>query len=240
MKDKILYGILGTIIILLIFVIVRIETIHSANKNIQNDIQSITAEQNIIKTLISKDQNIPQISKYYKIDIGNSVVLGNKKAPITIVKWTDFQCPWCAKSSPLVTELLEKYPKHVKVVIKNFPLSSHKQAFAAAKYSIAAHKQGKYKEMYNKIFANYKALTGNENLPVTYAKELGLNMDQFLVDYNSSDITTQINNEMKQLRTSGMRLSVPKFLINGREPQGPRTIDNWSSIIERELKKIKS
>lgn len=240
MKDKILYGILGTIIILLILVIVRVETIHSDNKKIQNEIQSIIAEQNILKTLISKDQNIPQISKYYKIDIGNSVVLGNKEAPITIVKWTDFQCPYCAKSSPLVTELLEKYPNHVKVVIKNFPLSSHKQAFAAAKYSLAAHKQGKYKEMYNKIFANYRALKGNENIPVTYAKELGLNMDQFLADYNSSDITTQINNEMKQLRSSGMRLSVPKFLINGREPQGPRTIDNWSSIIERELKKIKS
>tara|TARA_A100001015_G_scaffold311590_1_gene415139 strand:- start:2764 stop:3489 length:726 start_codon:yes stop_codon:yes gene_type:complete len=241
MKDKILYSLLGVSLLLTIFIVVRVEALHSTTNNLKTNIQTLTDEQNNIKSIIS-NKSVRSIAsgKTYKIDIGNSVVLGNRNAPITIIKWTDFQCPYCAKSSSLVTKLLEKYPNDVKVVVKNFPLSSHKQAMAAAKYSLAAHKQGKYKEMYNKIFTNYRSLKTNERLPEQYAAELGLNLQEFLGDFTSQEIQNQINTEIKQLRNSGMRLSVPKFLINGKEPQGPRTVDNWSTIINIELQKLKS
>ena len=241
MKDKILYSLIGATLLLTIFIVIRVEALHQTTNTLKSSINTLTDEQNNIKSIIS-NKSVRSIAsgKTYKIDIGNSVVLGNRKAPITIIKWTDFQCPYCAKSSSLVTELLEKYPNDVKVVVKNFPLSSHKQAMAAAKYSLAAHRQGKYKEMYNKIFANYKSLKTNERLPEQYAAELGLNLQEFLGDFTSQEIQNQINTEIKQLRNSGMRLSVPKFLINGKEPQGPRTVDNWSTIINIELKKLKS
>ena len=241
MKDKILYSLLGVSLLLTIFIVVRVEALHSTTNNLKTNIQTLTDEQNNIKSIIS-NKSVRSIAsgKTYKIDIGSSVVLGNRNAPITIIKWTDFQCPYCAKSSSLVTKLLEKYPNDVKVVVKNFPLSSHKQAMAAAKYSLAAHKQGKYKEMYNKIFTNYRSLKTNERLPEQYAAELGLNLQEFLGDFTSQEIQNQINTEIKQLRNSGMRLSVPKFLINGKEPQGPRTVDNWSTIINIELQKLKS
>ena len=242
MNKNNIFFILNSLIICLVFILLfRVENLHSKTSKLSTSVDSIVNEQNILKTMITNAKpKYNQSKKAYKIDIGNSVVLGHKNAPVTIIKWTDFQCPYCAKSAPIVAQLLKKYPNDVKVVVKNFPLSSHRQALSAAKYSLAAHKQGKYKEMYEKIFANYQSLKSNENLPVKYAKELGLNMDQFLADYSSNDIALQINTEIKQLRSSGMRLSVPKFLINGREPQGPRTVNNWSVIIENELKKIKS
>jgi len=138
-----------------------------------------------------------------------------------------------------VDEILEKYPNDVKVVIKNFPLSFHKQALKAAKYALAADKQGKYKEMYYLIMENYGKLKSNEDLPLEYAKTLGLDINKLIQDMESAEIANQINLEIKQLRESGIpRLAVPKFLIQGKEPQG-RSIAAFSSMIDAELAKLK-
>ena len=132
----------------------------------------------------NKKNNRPQVdyNKEYKVPVGESVVLGNPTADVTIIKWTDFQWPYCAKSTGLVDDILKKYPNDVRVVVKNFPLGSHKQANKAALYALAAGRQGKYKEMFNKIFDNWRQLRNNEDLPLSYADELGLNIDQIKSD----------------------------------------------------------
>ena len=148
----------------------------------------------------------------------------------------------------MIDELLEKYPKDVKVVIKNFPLGSHKQARKAAQYALAAHKQGKYKEMYHKIFETYKDLRNNEDMPKQIAAELGLDIDRLMEDMNSQEISDLIDFEYNQLASlrnaypeteqyaAGVRIAVPKFFINGKEPLG-RSVDQFSAFIEKELKK---
>ena len=137
----------------------------------------------------------------------------------------------------MVDDILAKYPNDVKVVIKNFPLSFHKQAYKAAQYSLAAHKQGKYKEVYHKIMENFRQLKTNEDLPLDYAREFGLDMNQFIRDFESPEVKAQIDLEMKQMRESGMpRLAVPKFLVQGKEPSG-RDIGTFSAMIDAELKK---
>ena len=78
----------------------------------------------------------------------------------------------------MIDELLEKYPNDVKVVIKNFPLASHKQARKAAQYALAANKQGKFKEMYHKIFEDFRSLKNDPELPEKIAAELGLDIGQ--------------------------------------------------------------
>ena len=139
----------------------------------------------------------------------------------------------------MVDDILKKYPNDVRVVIKNFPLSFHKQAKKAAQYCLAAREQGKYKELYKMIFDNYKNLKNNEDLPVELAAELGLDVEKLKADANSPKIVGLIEEEIKQMRNSGIpRLSVPKFLINGREPQG-RSLEAWSTMIDEELKKVK-
>jgi predicted DsbA family dithiol-disulfide isomerase len=135
-------------------------------------------------------------------------------------------------------DIAKKYPNDVQIVIKNFPLSFHKQAKKAALYALAAGRQGKYKDMYHKIMDNYRSLKSNEELPRQYAQELGLDMDQFDKDMKDPALEARIDKEVNQMRQSGIpRLSVPKFLINGKEPQGGRNIENYSAIIDAELKK---
>ena len=139
----------------------------------------------------------------------------------------------------MIDDILKKYPNDVKVVLKNFPLSFHKQAMQAAKYVLAAKNQGKYDELYHSVMENYRQLKTNEDLPVQLAGELGLDVEQLKRDANSPAIENQIQIEVDELKNSGIpRMSVPKFLINGKEPQG-RSIDAFSAVIEAELKKKK-
>ena len=134
-------------------------------------------------------------------------------------------------------DILKKYPNDVKVVIKNFPLSFHKQARRAAQYSLAAHRQGKFKEMYHGIFDEYRKLKTNEDLPLEIAERLGLDMEKFKSDANDPEIDAQIQKEFDQMRNSGLpRLSVPKFLVAGKEPQG-RDLGTFSAMIDEALKK---
>ena len=134
---------------------------------------------------------------------------------------------------------MKKYPNDVKVVIKNFPLSFHKQAMRTAQYSLAAAKQGKYMEMYHAIFEDYKTLKTDPDLPVKLAAYLGLDVEQFKRDADDPAINAQIEKEIKQLRNSGIaRLSVPKFLVAGKEPQGKnRNLETFSAMIDEALKK---
>ena len=148
----------------------------------------------------------------------------------------------------MIDEILAKYPDDVKVVIKNFPLGSHKQAKKAAQYALAADKQGKYKEMYHKIFEDYKNLRNDEDLPKKIAAELGLDVAQLMEDMNSEEIVNLIDWEYNQLASlrnaypetdefaAGVRIAVPKFFINGREPLG-RGLAQFSAMIDEELKK---
>tara|TARA_B100000315_G_scaffold257629_1_gene307088 strand:- start:374 stop:796 length:423 start_codon:yes stop_codon:yes gene_type:complete len=140
----------------------------------------------------------------------------------------------------LIDGILKKYPNDVRVVVKQFPLSFHKQARKASLYALAAERQGKYEEMSHKIFENYRNLKTNEDLPRQYAEELGLDMVKFDKDMQDPALGARIDKETNQMKQSGIpRMSVPKFLINGKEPQGKRDIANYSAIIEAELKKKK-
>ena len=139
----------------------------------------------------------------------------------------------------MIDDLIKKYPNDVKVVIKNFPLSFHKQARRAAQYSLAAHRQGKYKEMYHAIFEDFRKLKTNEDFPLDLAEQLGLDVEQLKRDVDDPAIDAQIQKEFDQMRNSGIpRLSVPKFLVGGKEPQG-RDLGTFSAMIDAELKKKK-
>ena len=134
-------------------------------------------------------------------------------------------------------DILKKYPNDVKVVVKNFPLPMHKQAKKAAMYALAADRQGKYKELYKAIIADFRKLKTNEDYPLELAADLGLNIEKLKADASDPSIEKQIDDEMAQLRNSGIpRIAVPKFLVAGKEPQG-RSLEAFSSIIDAELKK---
>jgi len=138
----------------------------------------------------------------------------------------------------LIDDVLAKYPNDVKVVVKNFPLSFHKQARKAAKYALAAGRQGKYKEMYHMIMENFRKLKTNEDLPLDYATELGLDINKLKKDAEDPYFEELIKKESLELAQNFERKSVPKFLVAGQEPSS-RSLEAWSAIIDAELKNKK-
>ena len=132
----------------------------------------------------------------------------------------------------MVEQILEAYPNDVKFVFKNYPLPFHKQAMPAAKAAVAAGKQGKFWEMHDVIFENYRSL--NEELYVSTAEKLGLDVEQFKTDMNSPETAQFIQNEMKEAQKVGVR-GTPTFFINGKKPQG-RSFELYKSIIDQQLK----
>jgi len=171
-------------------------------------------------------------NKVYKIELGNSFAKGPADAKVTIVEWSDFQCPFCAQAAGLMQQVTDAYPSDVKFVYKNYPLPFHKQAMPAAKAAVAAGKQGKFWEMHDKIFANSRAL--NDDVYAQYASELGLNVEQFKTDMASPEVQAQIDKEMAEARTAEVR-GTPTIFINGKKPQG-RSFELYKQIIDGILK----
>ncbi len=131
---------------------------------------------------------------------------------------------------------MEAYPNDVKFVYKNYPLPFHKQAMPAAKAAVAAGKQGKFFEMHDKIFENYRTL--NDEIYAKWAAELGLNVDQFNTDFASKETQAFIDKEMAEARAVGVR-GTPTIFINGKKPQG-RSFQLYKGIIDAQLKAKKA
>tara|TARA_A100001015_G_C14881379_1_gene668594 strand:+ start:220 stop:906 length:687 start_codon:yes stop_codon:yes gene_type:complete len=219
---------------LLLIVIILLSGLAYNQFQINEKLNMTISELNKITQLIPSKP--PSASKEFNIPINNSIVIGNKNAKVTITKWSDFQCPYCASSASLVKEIRDRYPNDVKIVFKNFPLAFHLQAKEAGKYALAANKQGEFEPFYYELSARFRELKSNPNIYKEIAQKLSLNYNQLKRDVSNPKFEKQIEAEMKQLTDTGMRLAVPKFLINGVE-QKTRDLDDWINAIDRELNK---
>jgi protein-disulfide isomerase len=158
---------------------------------------------------------------------------GSEKAPVTIVKFEDFQCPFCKQVQPTFNELLSRYNGKVRLVHKDLPLESlHPQARQAAEAARCAYEQGKFWEYHDKLYANSPKASA-DNLK-SYAKEVGLNVDSFDGCFASGKYKAVVQtdlNEGTQLGLSG----TPTFFINGREISGNQPLEAFEAIIDEEL-----
>jgi protein-disulfide isomerase len=156
--------------------------------------------------------------KVYDIEIGNSSVRGNKNAPVTLVEFTDFQCPFCSRFHNVSLELLKAYPDKVKVVLKNFPLNFHQEAKPAAKAVLAAKEQGKYWEMVDAILEDNSALNAAKYQEL--AKKIGLNVDKFNKDLKANDAAYEkaLQDDIALAGKVNVR-GTPAFYLNGRMTQ---------------------
>ena len=128
---------------------------------------------------------------------------------------------------------MEKYPNDVKLVIKHFPLSSHKFARPAAKAAMAAHKQGKFWEFHAKLFENYRSL--NEQKVQEIATELELDMEKFAADRKSPEINALIERDLRNGAAIGVR-GTPTIFLNGKRVKN-RSMQAFQQMIEAELSK---
>lgn len=129
--------------------------------------------------------------------------------------------------------MLKKYPNEVKLVVKNYPLRSHKFAWKAATAALAANEQGKFWAFHHKLFENYKAL--NDSKIQDIANNLGLNMRKFNTDMNSRAIADLINRDLKNGSQVGVR-GTPTIFINGKILK-KRNLSGFSEAIDAELNK---
>jgi protein-disulfide isomerase len=181
----------------------------------------------------------PQVdpNKVYDIPIGTSPVKGPADAKVTLVEFSDFQCPFCAQVPPLVAEVLKAYPTDVKFVYKQFPLTSiHRMAMGAARAAVAAQKQGKFWEMHDTLFANQKQLQPDKLKQ--YAQEIGLNVEQFEKDMSSPEVQKQIDDDMK-LAAQSQVTGTPTLYLNGKRVVN-RSAEGIKQMVDEALKQPKA
>lgn len=174
----------------------------------------------------------PDPNKKYSVDIGNSPTLGPDSAPVKIVEWSDFQCPFCGRVGPTLDQITETYGDQVQLVFKHMPLSFHKQARPAHAAAEAAGMQGKFWEMHDMIFADQRAL--NEEAYMAYAAEIGLDTEQFKQDLASDEVEKRIAADYAQAAKLGVT-GTPAFFVNGRFLSGAQPFDRFKIMIDEEL-----
>ncbi|HEX7597230.1 MAG TPA: thioredoxin domain-containing protein, partial [Polyangia bacterium] len=168
------------------------------------------------------------------VDVGNAPSRGPKNAPLTVVLFSDFQCPFCSRVEPSITELEKTYPGKVRVAWKNFPLSFHNNAKPAAEASLAANEQGKFWEMHDIMFQNQSALDGPSL--EKYAKEIGLDVAKFKASMDSHKFASQVEADMKQGASVGVQ-GTPASFLNGHFINGAQPFDAFKKIADEELAK---
>jgi len=176
----------------------------------------------------------------YKVPVGDSPIKGPKNALVTMVVFTEFQCPYSRRVEPTITQLTEKYGKDLRVVWKDNPLPFHKQAKPAAQAARAARAQGKFWQYHHLLFEKQKEL--KEATPetfVAFAKELGLNTSKFKKDLESGQWDSSIESDMKLAQQIGAR-GTPNSYINGRKMTGAQPLDRFSKVVDEEIAKAKA
>jgi protein-disulfide isomerase len=178
--------------------------------------------------------NRPDPSKVYDVEIGKAPARGPASAPIKIVEWSDFQCPFCRRAGPTLTQIEQEYGDKVQIVFKHMPLSMHTKARPAHAAAEAAGMQGKFWEMHDKIFEDQRNLE-----PAAYEKyaaELGLDVEKFKKDSGSEAVDKRISEDFAQASELGVT-GTPAFFINGRFLSGAQPFAAFKEVIDQELQK---
>jgi len=168
-----------------------------------------------------------------KIPVDGAPVKGQADARITLVEFSDFECPYCSAAEKQVDIVMAAYPKDLKLVYKQFPLSMHPHAELAAEASLAAREQGKFWEMYEVLFKNFRTLSRNSIMAM--AKDIGLDMDKFKADLDSGKYKAVVEKDLADGEAAGV-YGTPAFYINGKQYNGEVTLAALKPILAAELK----
>jgi protein-disulfide isomerase len=174
-----------------------------------------------------------QFKNPVNMEVGKSPIHGPANAKITIVEFSDFQCPYCKRGADTMTEVMKLYPNDVKVAFKHFPLPFHKEAEPAARASWAAQQQGKFWEYHDILFNNQQKL--NSAYYVEVAKELKLDVAKFQKDMDSPEAAAQVKADNELGSKNGIQ-GTPGFFVNGVAVKGAYPASHFQTIIDRWLK----
>jgi predicted DsbA family dithiol-disulfide isomerase len=156
---------------------------------------------------------------------------GPSNAPVTIVEFSDFQCPYCKQAALTLKGLIQDYRSEVRLVFKQMPLSIHPDAFKAAQASVCADGQGRFWEYHNTLFGSSDL---SEQALNKYASDLGLKTDEFKTCLASEASAAVVRRDMQQAARADVQ-GTPTFFVNGRLIRGMKSLDDFRGLIERAL-----
>ena len=183
-------------------------------------------------------------NKKVEVSVDDDPALGNKKAPVTVIEFSDFECPFCRSfwrdTLPLIKSTYIDTGK-VRFVYRDFPLSFHPGAQVAAEAAECAEDQGKYWEMHDKIFQEQDkqgqgTIQFSKTDVVKWAGQVGLNMGQLNQCLDAGKYRAEVNNDLAAGTAAGVS-GTPSFFINGKLLVGAQPFSAFQEIIEQELKK---
>ena len=223
LKDKFVLSIIGVTILIMVGAVFYFSKIDSSATVNPDGSVAVSDENKKLLEVVSDD--------YIK---------GNKDATVTLVEYLDFECEACGAYYPLVKQLSEEFKNDVRFVNRYFPLPGHKNGMPAALAVEAAARQGKYWEMHDLLFDNQKSW-GEKQTPDPaifegYAKQVGLNMDQYKKDVASPEVRDRVNRD----KNSGTKIGVsgtPSFYLNGEKIPNPKTIADFKTFIQAAILK---
>ena len=212
------------------------EQMSSAIQQFLQDQQQTTAKQDLIAELKKAGPAIRVVMDSPRTTITvnpDDPSEGKADAPVTLVEYSDFQCPFCLRVMPTLKQLRAKYGDKIRVVWKDFPLTQiHPQAFVAAQAGNCAREQGKFWELHDKMFGNQSAL--QPDALKKYAADAGLDAAKFNQCLDSSKYEARVQDAL----SAGGRLgitSTPTVFVNGRIVSGAQPIEVFQSVIDDEL-----
>lgn len=176
----------------------------------------------------------------FNVSVGNAPYLGNANAKVTVIEYSDFQCPFCSKANDTVKKLKLKYDGKVKFVFKQYPLPFHRQAQKAAEASLCAYEQGRgyFWEMHEDLFESTRSLAkkmrNDGEVIKASAKAMGLDAVRFSECFTSGKMAGQVKADTKEGKRHGVA-SLPIYFINGRVIQGAQPIDVFVKMIDSQL-----
>jgi protein-disulfide isomerase len=176
----------------------------------------------------------PVLEPPIKINITGAPFKGPADAKVTIVEFSDFQCPYCAKAAIEAAQVAQQFPNDVKLVFKQFPLDDHAQAELAAEASLAAHAQGKFWLLHDRMYSNFRQI--DRARIDLWAKEVGLDMNRFRTEIDGHKYAAEVRNEEQQGEVAGVE-GTPTFYINGQKFNGVFEVKAIAPIVADELKK---
>ncbi len=164
-------------------------------------------------------------------------VRGNASSKVVLVEYSDFQCPACGVYYPVLKQVHQEFGSEIAFVYRHFPLSQHANAKPAAKAAEAAGAQGKFWEMHDMIFEHQKDWpeeSNGEEIFLSYAQTLGLDMEKFKRDRDSEETADKIDGDYEGGISSGVN-STPTFYLNGKKLQNPRSYDEFRNTVRQSI-----
>jgi protein-disulfide isomerase len=172
----------------------------------------------------------------FEIAVGASPTQGPADAPITLVEFSDYECPFCKAAAPILKQVQERYPTQVRRVTKNFPIESHPKAKPAAEAAMCALEQGKFWEYDQKLFEKAPQIGVEQLAPI--AAEAGLDKAKFEECLNSHRTAAAVQADVDAGKKAGVA-GTPSFFVNGVPIAGGRTLNDFAKAIDAELERLK-